>query len=114
MRVSNTLQKRWEGLLTVLGMVILPAIPILSVRELYWAATGRGIHTIDQSNAWITHASNPRWFVVSVVVYALVALLAIAILGTMLVGWRNERISILRNRSKPAFDDAIRLDPDSR
>ena len=114
MRLSNTLRRRWERLLTILGMVVLAAIPVLSVRELYWAVTEGGLHTTGRSHIWITQVSDPRWFVASAAVYALLVLLAIAFLGVLAVGWRNDRLAILRNRSKPVLDNAIRLDPESR
>jgi hypothetical protein len=114
MRLSNALWKLWRGLLAVLALVMLAAIAILCVWELYWAVTERGLHTISHSHAWITHESDPRWFVVSIVLYVFGILFA-ALSGVVaILGWRNERHLFMRWASRPALDDAIRLDLDSR
>ena len=114
MRLSNAPRRLWRGLLAVLGMVVLAAIAVLCVRELYWAATERSLHTISDSHAWITHESEPRWFVASVVLYACSVLFLVLLGVVAILGWRNERHLFMRWASRPALDDAIRLDRDSR
>ena len=114
MRLSNRLWRLWRGLLAVLCVVVLAAIAFLCVRELYWVATERGLHTMSHPHAWITRESDPRWFVVSVVLYAFGALSVVLFGLVAIIGWRNERHLFMRWASRPALDDAIRLDLDNR
>jgi hypothetical protein len=95
-------------------MIVLAAIAILFVRELYWATTERGLHTIGHSHGWITHESDPRWFVASIVLYVSGVLFLVLLVVVATLGWRNERHLFMRWASRPALDNAIRLDPDSR
>src|SRR5947209_16418809 len=114
MRLSNRLRRLWRGLLAILVVVMLAAIAFLGIRELYWAVTAHSLHTMSRPHDWITQESDPRQFLVSVVLYAFGVLFVILLGLVAIIGWRNERRLFLRWASRPPLDDAIRLDPESR
>jgi len=111
MRVSNAKAKLRSALLLAFELGVL----WFCLDQVYSAWLDGIVRSANRaSHEWITYQGNPNWFVGSVVVYSLIVLLVIVALGAMVVGWRNDRQAILRNRSKPLFDNAIRLDPESR
>jgi hypothetical protein len=80
--------------------------------QLYSAVTDGAMK--GRNGDWVTFQSNPAYYVFLLIINGFIVAIVIATVGAMIVGWQNERKIILRNRSKPVFDDAIRLDPDSR
>ena len=113
MRLSNTTYNRWPWLKTVLVGIVFTATVVLMAHELYTAVTEGGVNSF-RGQIWITYAGNPGWFIVCVAFYSLYVLFGIVFAVLVMASWRNDRLAKLRNRSKPVFDDAIRLDPDSR
>jgi hypothetical protein len=113
MRLSNATRSRWSRSKTALAAIVLAAIPVLCAHELYSAVTEGGVNSF-RGQRWIAYADNPIWFIVCVAVYSFYVLFGMVFAVLAMVGWRNDRLAKLRNRSKPVFDDAIRLDPDSR
>ena len=111
MRLSNTWRKLGRAASGAFGIVVV----LYSAYQLYCAATQGMVSNLSRGDRnWITFQSNRGDYIFSIVLYGVVVAMAIAALVATLVGWRNDRIAILRNRSKTVFDDAIRLDLDSR
>jgi hypothetical protein len=108
MRLSNAWQRFRLAAICAFGIFAV----LYSAYQLYGAVTDGVV--MSRSRDLITFRTDPVYYVFKLFIYGFIVVLATAAVGAMIVGRSNERKLILRNRSKPVFDDAIRLDPDSR
>jgi hypothetical protein len=112
MRLSNPLLNA----ISAIGCIPLALLALSAAGSLFDAATGPPVFPLggDMGAARISFQAEPVWYVVSVVVYAGIVALPLALLFAILADRRNERALRQRMRSAPRIDSSVRQSAEER